>query len=69
MKGKIIISEILCKGCGLCIHFCPKGSIVLSHKLNEKGYVFAQQDEKKACTGCAVCALMCPEAAIEVYRE
>lgn len=69
MKGKIVIDQELCKGCGLCVHFCPKAGIVITAKLNAKGYAYAQQDSQKGCTGCAVCALMCPEAAIEVYRE
>jgi len=69
MKGKIVINRELCKGCGFCIEFCPKGGIVVSKTLNTKGYAYAEQETRKGCTGCAVCAIMCPEAAIEVYRE
>lgn len=69
MKGKIVVNTELCKGCQFCITFCPKKGIMLSTKLNTKGYCFAVHDAKKGCTGCAVCAVMCPEAAIEVYRE
>jgi 2-oxoglutarate ferredoxin oxidoreductase subunit delta len=69
MKGKIVINQELCKGCGFCIAFCPKGGIVASKKLNAKGYVCSASDPRKGCTGCGVCAIMCPEAAIEVYRE
>ncbi|MCX8044004.1 MAG: 4Fe-4S binding protein [Desulfobacterota bacterium] len=69
MKGRIVIDGELCKGCGLCVHFCPRSAVVLSRKINAKGYVYAEPDAKKGCTGCAVCALMCPEAAIEVSRE
>jgi 2-oxoglutarate ferredoxin oxidoreductase subunit delta len=51
------------------MEFCPKGSIIISKKLNAKGYFPADFQDITACTGCATCAVMCPEAAIEVYRD
>lgn len=68
-KGKIKIDPQFCKSCQFCIENCPKGAIVLSEKLNAKGYVVAEFLNDKNCTGCATCALVCPEAAIEVYRD
>jgi len=68
MKGTIEISCELCKGCALCIFFCPKGLISSSDKLNASGYLPAVFNENGECTGCAICALVCPEVAIEVYR-
>jgi len=84
MAGKIIINTERCKGCGLCVLVCPKGSIIISKKSNKKGYFPAQPAPSKAkgatntdsfnelttsCTGCCFCALICPDAAIEVFRE
>ena len=69
MKGKIIIDTEFCKGCELCVEYCPKDCIQIGENLNAKGYYFAVFDEEKGCNGCATCALMCPETAIEVYRE
>ena len=57
-----------CKGCGLCVAVCPKGSIVISKKTNKSGFFPASSDNKN-CTGCAVCAIMCPDAVIKVYRQ
>jgi 2-oxoglutarate ferredoxin oxidoreductase subunit delta len=68
MKGKITISREYCKGCEICVSFCPKKMISLSAELNNSGYSTAVYSESGECTGCAVCALVCPEAAIEVYR-
>jgi len=68
MKGTIEISGELCKGCELCISFCPKGIISVSDNLNASGYLPAVFNDNGECTGCAVCALVCPEVAIEVYR-
>jgi 2-oxoglutarate ferredoxin oxidoreductase subunit delta len=68
MKGTITIDKERCKGCSLCIEYCPKGVISLSDKLNVKGYFVVDSQEDERCTGCATCAIMCPEVAIEVYR-
>ena len=68
-KGTIKIDTERCKGCTFCIEFCPKKTIILSDKLNVKGYFTAQLQENDQCTGCATCAIMCPEVAIEVYKS
>lgn len=69
MKGYIEIDRELCKGCELCISFCPKKALSLSDRTNAAGYLTAVFDGDGECTGCAACALVCPEVAIEVYRE
>jgi 2-oxoglutarate ferredoxin oxidoreductase subunit delta len=71
-KGFITISRDLCKGCGLCVVSCPKGSIKISNKLNIKGYhpaeyMESKRSKKRKCTGCALCAITCPDVAIEVF--
>ena len=68
MKGYIEIDRELCKGCEICIFFCPKDAISLSDKLNASGYLPVIFNGSKECTGCAICAVVCPEVAIEVYR-
>jgi 2-oxoglutarate ferredoxin oxidoreductase subunit delta len=68
VTGTIRIDQERCKGCSFCMEYCPNHAIVLSTKLNLKGYFVADFESTKGCTGCAVCALMCPEVAIEVYQ-
>ncbi len=65
---KIVIDQERCKGCGLCIEFCPRKIIVFSDTFNQRGVHPAQFTDEEKCIGCTFCALMCPEAAIEVWR-
>ncbi|MCD6318904.1 4Fe-4S binding protein [Candidatus Aerophobetes bacterium] len=66
--AKIEIDTKRCKGCGFCVHFCPKGIIEMSSNFNPQGYHTAVFNSEKDCTGCAICALVCPEVAIKVYK-
>ncbi len=70
-KGTVLIDSARCKGCSLCVEFCPQGVLHIdSSSLNAKGYRPAiLADPDGACTGCAVCALVCPDTTIAVYRE
>jgi len=68
MKGYIEIDQEICKGCQICMAFCPGDVIKLSDKSNASGYSPVVFDDSGKCTGCATCAVVCPEVAIEVYR-
>ncbi|MDD5093600.1 MAG: ferredoxin family protein [Dehalococcoidia bacterium] len=68
-KGYIEIDREMCKGCRICIAFCPQSSISLSDQMNSNSYLPAQLNESHQCTGCAICATVCPDIAIEVYRD
>ena len=63
------IYEKLCKGCGYCIKFCPKGILEISSVRNRKGHFYPVVTDKDKCISCAFCADMCPEEAIEVLKE
>jgi 2-oxoglutarate ferredoxin oxidoreductase subunit delta len=69
-KGRIVIDEVLCKGCELCTTVCPKSVLhMATDRFTPKGYHPATLvDDDQACTGCAICSVICPEAAITVYR-
>jgi 2-oxoglutarate ferredoxin oxidoreductase subunit delta len=52
-----------CKGCGICVAFCPKS--VLELNTQDKVSVVRPQD----CICCRLCELRCPDLAIEVVVE
>ena len=67
--AKLTFRSDLCKGCGLCGKFCPKGLIVLAQdKINAKGHHPAEITDQEKCVGCAFCATMCPDCIIKVER-
>jgi len=69
LKGHFEIDKERCKGCSLCIEFCPKKCIILSNELNLKGYFVAAYNDSSECTGCGTCAVICPDVAIEVEKR
>nr|WP_048060545.1 4Fe-4S dicluster domain-containing protein [Methanothermus fervidus] len=67
MKAKPVINIEECKGCGRCIEDCPKNALVMSSKINSRGYNYVEYIGKK-CNGCGNCYYTCPEPlAIEVH--
>lgn len=65
---KVVFDEDRCKGCELCMHFCPKGAIKMADHLNSKGFHPATLADEEKCISCGICAQMCPDVVIEVYR-
>ena len=66
--AKIEVNKDKCKGCLLCVSFCPKDAIKVSKELNKLGANFVYLSDDGACIGCAQCALVCPDCCIEVYK-
>ncbi len=66
---KIKIVKDKCKGCGLCLIYCPVRCLSFSVDLNKKGVKFVQANKEKECIGCGNCFLICPDACIEIYEK
>ncbi|MFH1478920.1 MAG: 4Fe-4S binding protein [Candidatus Omnitrophota bacterium] len=62
--AKIKIDKGRCKGCKLCVVYCPKSCIKLEEKLNKRGVCAAVFLDDGKCTGCTFCALICPDSCI-----
>jgi 2-oxoglutarate ferredoxin oxidoreductase subunit delta len=65
---EVKIDKERCKGCELCIMYCPKKSLRMSAGFNDKGYHYPEFCEADECTGCALCGRICPEVALEIYK-
>jgi len=67
-KYTVIVNKQRCKGCGICINFCPKNVFEFETDLNEGGRhpVRAYSDK---CIGCRACVIMCPDIALELVKE
>jgi 2-oxoglutarate ferredoxin oxidoreductase subunit delta len=57
-----IVRERYCKGCNICVAFCPKQVLIL-----KDGKVFPARPE--ICIGCKMCEMRCPDFAIEVHEK
>lgn len=65
----IHVDAELCKGCGLCIEFCPMKVFEKSKKLTKKGVHMPVPVNEEKCTKCRYCELICPDFAIHVEVE
>ena len=61
MAKKLVINKAWCKGCGICVAFCPKKVLGLK---NEKVNIV-----NDGCILCGQCELRCPDYAIYVEVE
>ncbi len=65
--GEIHIIVERCKGCQLCVAYCPRGVLEMSKLFNAKGYHPPQVLDAQGCVVCGLCEMLCPEFAI--YAE
>lgn len=63
------IEPTRCKSCGLCIHFCPKGALVLGDEINCMGYNVVVLKGDSQCNGCGLCRIICPDVALNVPKK
>lgn len=63
VRGVVFIKKSQCKGCELCIEFCPNDVLARSKGFNAKGYHYPVVT-KAACVNCRLCVTVCPEYAI-----
>ncbi len=57
------INRQWCKGCGICVEFCPRKVLELDEQ--EK----ARAARKEDCAVCFLCEMRCPDLAIKVISE
>ena len=63
MGIEITVLKERCKGCGICVAFCPKKILAL----DTLGKIHV--NDEKACINCGQCELRCPDYAIYVEKK
>ena len=66
---RIEINPAWCKGCYLCVSFCPRGVLGIDQGRWAQGVHPVYVREVERCTLCRNCELLCPDLAIEVVEE
>ncbi len=62
MAKRLEINKAWCKGCGICVAFCPKKVLDL---ISNKAEI-VDEDE---CLRCGICENLCPDFAIYLIEE
>ncbi|WP_035589170.1 4Fe-4S binding protein [Hippea jasoniae] len=60
------INEKLCKGCGLCVHVCPKNVLEMVEDLHVWMGTIAKVVRPEDCIRCKMCEDICPDFSIKV---
>jgi 2-oxoglutarate ferredoxin oxidoreductase subunit delta len=65
-QGQVFIIPERCKGCEICVRFCPQQVLQVSGMTNSRGYHYPEPAPGKeaTCVHCEFCTLVCPEFAI-----
>ncbi len=66
--GEIHLIPERCKGCQLCVTYCPRSVLEMSSLFNAKGYHPPQVRDATGCLACGLCEILCPEFAIYVLE-
>jgi 2-oxoglutarate ferredoxin oxidoreductase subunit delta len=64
--AQVTINEAWCKGCKLCIHWCPVQALTTAEHLTRRAIHPPELTKPQACTGCRLCELVCPDFAVTV---
>ena len=64
--GQVYLISERCKGCRICIQFCPRNILQESTMMNAKGYHYPEvvPGMEESCVHCEFCTMICPEFAI-----
>lgn len=69
LRAEIRVLKDLCKGCGFCIHYCPRKVLGRSDEINAMGAHPPRVVNEEECTLCNLCSLLCPDLAIFVRER
>ncbi|KAF0108039.1 MAG: 4Fe-4S ferredoxin iron-sulfur binding domain protein [Anaerolineaceae bacterium] len=62
-RGAVTIHATWCKGCRICVEFCPPKVLAMDESENYPHVAFPEK-----CTACHFCDTHCPDLAIVVRK-
>lgn len=62
-RGEVVIYATWCKGCHICVEFCPPKVLEMGPSDNHPRVVLPEK-----CTACHFCDTHCPDLAIVVRK-
>jgi 2-oxoglutarate ferredoxin oxidoreductase subunit delta len=65
----VVVITDRCKGCGLCVSFCPVHVFSFDDKVNALGYFPSRVAEPQKCIECGLCERICPDLAVFLKEE
>ncbi len=66
LQGVVHVNADWCKGCKICVAFCPTNALEMGKEFNKKGYHAPFLVRPDDCVDCKYCESICPEFSIFV---
>ncbi|NLK67188.1 MAG: 4Fe-4S binding protein [Campylobacteraceae bacterium] len=69
MTKAVWVNESACKGCKICVSYCPAGVIAMRDEPTSIVGAIVEVVDESSCIGCRECEFHCPDFAIFVADE
>lgn len=70
MSFQVTFQIDLCKGCELCVAYCPQKLLTTDKQIfNRNGVHPVTIMDTTRCIGCLSCVMMCPDAIIRIEKQ
>ncbi len=63
---KLIVNELWCKGCRICVDLCPQHVLEMVEAPERWEGTVVKVAKMDSCNGCGICEVECPDFAISV---
>jgi 2-oxoglutarate ferredoxin oxidoreductase subunit delta len=64
----VFVRTDACKGCGICVSFCPQKILAFSDDYNSQGVRYPRVTDQSRCVICKNCMIYCPDFAMVAER-
>ncbi len=64
---KLVVNEVWCKGCRICVDLCPQKVLDMVEAPERWEGTIVKVTNMDACNGCGICEVECPDFAISIY--